>query len=253
MSAEGRPQPDRAGLCVVSAGEEQRWNQAALATAAVRRAWRLWAYRESAVVLGRAQYDLLAQLGNRSGPALLARAAGGGAVLTGPWMFGLSILLPVRDPLLADGIVPSYRWLGQTLALALRRCGVDAQALTPDALRGHAGAGRAAAAHWACFGSLSPWEVVVGGRKIAGLAQVRQRNGALLVAGVLLRPPPWQMLCERLGRPAADAEHLADATTSLADATGAGAARRTPEALAMALAEGFQAALSLTDPSDRGR
>eukprot|EP01034_Spumella_vulgaris_P044296 gene44296-55086_t len=41
--------------------------------------------------------------------------------------------------------------------------------------RGHLG--------WACYGGYSPWEVVVGRRKLVGLAQVRRRGGVLLVAG----------------------------------------------------------------------
>jgi lipoate---protein ligase len=42
----------------------------------------------------------------------------------------------------------------------------------------------------ACYGTLSPWEVVVGGRKVVGLSQVRRRAGALLPMGVHLRWEP---------------------------------------------------------------
>lgn len=232
----------------VSAAAEQRWNEAALAAPVQRRAWRLWAYREPAVVLGRAQQGLIAEIGHRRGPALLVRAAGGGAVLVGPWMLGLSALLPAADALAVGGVVASYRWLGQTLATALRCCGVDARALAPEALRAHRGP-TAAAPDWACFGGLAPWEVLVGERKIAGLAQVRRRQGVLLVAGVLLRPPPWALLCERLGRPPEEAQRLAGATTTLAEAVGAGAAPPASEALVVALAHGLQVALNAASPS----
>ena len=39
----------------------------------------------------------------------------------------------------------------------------------------------------ACFGGLSPYEVLAGGRKVVGLSQTRRRPGALLQAGIPLR------------------------------------------------------------------
>ena len=45
---------------------------------------------------------------------------------------------------------------------------------------------RARAADVACFGGLSPYEVLAGGRKVVGLSQARRRQGTLLQAGVLL-------------------------------------------------------------------
>ena len=38
----------------------------------------------------------------------------------------------------------------------------------------------------ACFGGLSPYEVLAGGRKVVGLSQARRRQGTLLQAGVLM-------------------------------------------------------------------
>ncbi|MCA3239019.1 MAG: hypothetical protein ACK5RC_00360 [Curvibacter sp.] len=52
----------------------------------------------------------------------------------------------------------------------------------------------------ACFGNLSLWEVVdARGGKLVGLAQRRRQHGVLLVAGVLMAPPPWERF-EALGR-----------------------------------------------------
>jgi lipoate-protein ligase A len=54
---------------------------------------------------------------------------------------------------------------------------------------------------WACYGSLAPWEVVdAAGRKLVGLAQRRQRTGVLLVAGTLVTPPDWALLCAAMGQ-----------------------------------------------------
>jgi lipoate-protein ligase A len=74
---------------------------------------------------------------------------------------------------------------------------------------------------WACFGGLSPWEVVVGQRKIVGLAQVRRRTGVLLASGTLISPPDWPLLCDALGSDPADAARLRACTTSCAEELGA--------------------------------
>lgn len=189
---------------------EQRWNEDVLATAVTAPVWRMWTYEEPAVVLGCSQRRLLASAPDH-GPGIdfLVRESGGGAVLVGPWMLGLSVALPVKHPLAAGG-VESYRWLGQTVAGVLQAAGIEAHAAAPRAAAG------ASTVPWACFGALSPWEVAVGERKIAGLAQVRRRNGVLLVGGVLLDSPDWALLCTALGRPPAEAATLRELTTSVA-------------------------------------
>lgn len=194
---------------------EQLWNEEQLAQPVARPRFRLWQYQEPAVVLGCSQRRLLAQA---DGPVpVLLRQSGGGAVLTGPWMLGLSVALPPDHPLVRQGLVASYRWLGEAMAGALQQGGVGAQALAPEALRALPAEQRTAV-DWACFGGLSPWEVLAQGRKIAGLAQVRRASGVLLVGGVLLRPSPWQLMCEALGCAAADAQVLAATTISAGEA-----------------------------------
>jgi lipoate-protein ligase A len=51
----------------------------------------------------------------------------------------------------------------------------------------------------ACFGSLSPYEVLAGQRKVVGLDMIRRRAGSLLQAGLLLH---WdtEQLAQLLGR-----------------------------------------------------
>jgi lipoate-protein ligase A len=130
-------------------------------------------------------------------------------------LIGLSAALPTAHPLAQGGPVASYRWLGEALVHALNDAGVTAaQALAPDAVRG---VPAEPALAWACFGGLSPWEAVVDGRKITGLAQVRRRTGVLLVAGVLLEVPPWWQLCAALGRPAHEARLLGARTTAASE------------------------------------
>jgi len=200
-------------------------------------------------VLGCSQRRLLADLGTRADVEVLVRAAGGGAVLVGPWMLGVSALLPAAHPLAACDTVPSYRWLGECLAQSLQQVGIGASALSPERLRARRGERPAPAPDWACFGGLSPWEVLVGERKIAGLAQVRRRHGVLLVAGVLLQPPPWTLLCDLLGRPIEEAQRLALATTSCAEERADAEPEPLQAALCQALAEALQAALKAGTPS----
>lgn len=135
---------------------------------------------------------------------VLLRESGGGAVLTGPWMLGLSLALPIGHPWLGQGLLESYRHLGQLFAELLMAQGLPARALPPTELPAQQAALVARGLpvlDWACFGNLSPWEVVdAQGRKLLGLAQRRRQTGVLLVAGLLLSEPPWASLCEALGQ-----------------------------------------------------
>lgn len=199
---------------VVSRGEEQAWNWRRLATPVKRPAMRLWIYRNPAVVLGRSQRGLLSseEANQRAGVDFIERQAGGGAVLVGPWMLSASVALPLSHPLVARGATISYRWIGDTYASVLRELGIAACALPPEEVT----QARRTDDHsldWACFGGLAPWEVVVGGRKILGLAQVRRHTGVLLVAGLLLDRPDWPLLCRAMGKPAGDADTLMQRTT----------------------------------------
>ncbi|MDP1655482.1 MAG: ligase [Hylemonella sp.] len=169
--------------------------------------WRVWTYEQPAIVLGcsqRAVYER--QVATLSGPPMevLLRDSGGGAVLTGPWMVGLSLALPTGHPWLGQGLLESYRHLGQLFAQVLMAQGLPVRALPPAELASQQAALIARGLpvlDWACFGNLSPWEVVdAQGRKLVGLAQRRRQTGVLLVVGLLLTEPPWAVLCDALGR-----------------------------------------------------
>jgi len=220
---------------------EQQWNAQALAAPPAQVAWRLWPYDAPAVVLGCSQRPLAAAA--RPDPPVLLRRSGGAAVLVGPWMLGLSVALPGAHDLVAASVVQSYRWLGELLGQWLREAGIGAARALPagtTCLRTPA-----PGLDWACFGSVSPWEVVVGRRKIAGLAQVRRRDVVLLVAGVLLAPPDWLVLTTSLARPAEDAAALARRTTSWAQQLGTAADR---DAVAAALERSLAARLGRPAP-----
>jgi lipoate-protein ligase A len=181
--------------------------------------WRVWTYAAPAIVLGCSQRALRpaleAQLQGRL--PVVEREAGGGAVLSGPWLLGLSLALPPGHPWLAGGLLPSYQRLGQLHVQALQALGISARAVPPQELRTNKIEREPEPRAWACFGGLSPWEVVdAQGRKLVGLAQRRRQTGVLLVAGTLIATPDWQMLCDAMGQPL-DAPVLRQCTVSCAE------------------------------------
>jgi len=231
--------------------DEQHWIREALAETVTRPQWRVWRYGAPAIVLGLSQRALQASVAARAGARLpvLVRASGGGAVLAGSWMIGVTVLLPSKHPLAAGGLVDSYRWLGELHVRVLRGFGVEGHLLTPQQLRdGDAKVAGFAPLPWACFGALSPWEVTdASGRKLCGLAQQRRAAGIALVAGTLLWQPPWRLLCDALDR-VDDLDALRARTTdceSLGAAMSAGGeATDRRSAFAEAVAASFEAELA---------
>lgn len=204
----------------VTSYEEQAWNAAQLREPVTEPRVRLWTYRVPGVVLGCSQTALRERLvaGHALAGSVVQRGSGGGAVLTGPWMVSASVVLPPDHPLLGRSTLSSYRWLGALHAGLLRDAGIPAYAIPPEEVRLRPGDARL---KWACYGGLSPWEVVVGTRKIVGLAQLRRRTGVLMTSGTLIAPPDWSLLCGALGQDDRDAALLDDCTTSFAQQLGA--------------------------------
>ncbi|HMN98111.1 MAG TPA: hypothetical protein PKD59_01740 [Miltoncostaeaceae bacterium] len=120
------------------------------------------------------------------GVTVLTRSSGGGPVLWDRDLVALDVVLPRGHRLALDDVVAAYRWLGEALADALRALGVPGVEVI-DVARARAATAAPGPAADACFGGLSPWEVLAGGRKVVGLSQTRRRPGALLQAGVPLR------------------------------------------------------------------
>ena len=122
------------------------------------------------------------------------RRAGGTAVLVGPSLLSLDVVLPIGHTRILPDIVESYRWLGETWVAALSLLGIQTQVISPQ--EAHAQRARLkqpdtheyeSLMNRACYGTLSPYEVVVGERKVVGLDMIRRRTGSLLQAGVLLQ------------------------------------------------------------------
>lgn len=160
----------------------------------------------SAVVLGDAQRELWPE----PAAAVRVRASGGGAILSGPWLLRAVVLLPRAHGLLQDGPAAAASWFGEVHRRWLQAQGIaSAAAYTGRKTR-----------HWACFAERTPGEVVVGERKIVGIAQAWSPGGLLLSSGVLLAPPPWSLLCSALRRPCGTAALLEALSVSAADCLG---------------------------------
>ncbi len=131
-----------------------------------------------------------------SGIPIYHRRAGGTAVLVGPHMLSLDVLLPASHPLILADVVESYRWFGEAWVKTLLQFGIQTRLVSPAeaheqrALLKHkeptAAHERETLLHRACYGSYSSYEIVTGQRKVVGLDMIRRHAGSLLQAGVLL-------------------------------------------------------------------
>lgn len=147
---------------------------------------------ERALVLGNGQSTAIADAAALAarGVALYKRSSGGTAVLADATLVSLDLALPHTHPLATSDVVRAYAWIGELWAEALRELGAaDARALPTAAVRAQAPLAREDPLRLACYGTLSPWEVVIGAppRKLVGLSQTRRRPGALYQTGVYLR------------------------------------------------------------------
>jgi lipoate---protein ligase len=171
---------------------------------------------------------------------LVLRESGGGAVLTGPWLVGVSVVLPLTHSWACDGALTSYQRLGQLHATVLGGFGVVARATPPGELRSARVASAVDTVDWACFGSVSPWELVdTKGRKLVGMAQRRTQSGVVLVAGTLVNKVDWRLLCDAMGK-LRDESTLRSRTVSAQEMVGF---QIDPERYAFALAHAIESAL----------
>lgn len=182
-------------------------------------AMRWYIPRERALVLGNGQPSAVADAEALAaqGVALYKRPSGGTAVLVDAALVSLDLALPHTHPLATGDVVRAYEWIGDLWAQALRDLGaVDARALPTAAVRALALPPREDPLRLACYGTLSPWEVVTGAdpRKLVGLCQIRRRHGALYQIGVYQRFDAAALA----GLLALDAEGRAALTRSLAHA-----------------------------------
>ncbi len=115
---------------------------------------------------------------HRLGIGLVRRPTGGRAVLHDR---EVTYSVTISQKFLPGSVLETYRLLSQGLVLGLRLLGVEASLFNPDKTQ----RGLRSKLSAACFDTPSGYEVAVGGKKLVGSAQVRQR-GTILQHGSLL-------------------------------------------------------------------
>jgi lipoate-protein ligase A len=197
---------------------------------------RFYAWRPAAVSLGYAQ-PLEATVDRAGcaalGIAIVRRPTGGSAILHEPPERELTYSVVARAEDVPGGgdVLDTYRLLGGGLVAGLRRLGAPAElaALGRDRHRPGAPA--------FCFARTGAYEVVVGGRKLVGSAQRRQRGAFLQHGTVPLDADPERLRAVFPGEP----DPMA-AMTTLAAVLGRGPAF---DDVAAALAGGLGHALGV--------
>ncbi len=163
-----------------------------------------------------------------AGWEVVRRPTGGRAVLHAADEVTYAVALPLAAA--PAGVLAAYAWLAQGLVAAYRHLGLPAE---------FAAGKRATARSGACFDAPAAHEVVVGGRKVVGSAQVR-RAGYLLQHGSLPLTFDPALHARLLGLPPDGAALLA------AQAAGLGDFLDPPPpwgAVAAAVVRGFEEAL----------
>ena len=156
-----------------------------------------WHYDSPAVVLGRGQRPSEEQRESalRERVALVSRSSGGGAVMAGPWMLSLTMLLPSSHELARASLPAGYRTIGEACCRALGRFHIGTELARGPSTDGPKRPARTDVPEWACFATVSHGELLAAGdRKIVGISQVRRRDAIAVCIGVLLGRPDWETL-----------------------------------------------------------
>lgn len=195
---------------------------------------RFFAWQPACLSLGQAQPvgDVDFEACRAAGVDVVRRPTGGRAILHTDELT-YSVTVREDEPRVHGGIVESYRRLSEGLLAGLIRLGLPAQQVErPDGHDRDQGP--------VCFEAPSNYEIVFGGRKLIGSAQVR-KSGAILQHGSLPLVGDIARICDVLAaRPDRDRVHTR--ATTVEQAIGRSV---TFDEAACALSRGFAEALIL--------
>ena len=230
-----------------AAGRQFALSEALLAVglaATGRPALRWYVAKQPALILGNGQRPEAADLeaAHAAGAQVYRRTSGGAAVLLDEDAVNMEIALPPGHPLATGDVVRDYQWIGEVWVRALETLGIASiRAIPLEEVRGLPPLAKDDPLRLACYGTLSPYEVVSGQRKAVGLSQVRRRGGTLFQMSTYLSWRPERlaalMALSREER-AALTRRLRDVTIGLDELAGREvAAREVMAAVERALAE----------------
>ena len=141
--------------------------------------------------------------------------------MAGPQMLSLTVFLPSQHPITCSNAVAAYNWLGGLWWEALAAAGVGSRICGIDEARRSQQNARDVGAEWACYSSVSHGELVTAdGRKLLGLAQIRNRYCTVLTSGVYLDSPNWALLASVVTGGPDNADYLAGYNASLSGESG---------------------------------
>lgn len=142
-------------------------------------------WESTGLILGASQRgsDVDAGVCRQRGVEVARRLAGGLAVYASPEYLSVTIVAPAGHRLVRGDILAAYHRLGAPIVDALVTLGLDASLLPLARARAERSARPPSSL---CYGGLSPYEVMIGSRKLVGVAQVR-RFGAVAYVGGLYR------------------------------------------------------------------
>jgi lipoate-protein ligase A len=145
----------------------------------------------------------------RLGVDVVRRPTGGRAILHDRELT-YSVALPLRQLGDDGGVLPSYRRLSLALERGLHRLGVPVVVAPETAAQSGPDHGPV------CFDRPSAHEILLGGRKLVGSAQVRRATAILQHGSILIEPRIKNLLaCLRL--PEGSAEPIEDGVAGLAE------------------------------------
>ena len=183
---------------------------------------RMYSWSHDSVILGvgqpASQLDLDAC--REANCEVLRRISGGTAVFHDGNTVSFQLVLPDGHPFLSDDIHLNYRRMAEIAVSMLASFGVESRWASLEEAR----ADRAPEGlDGICFSSLAPFEIVTGGKKLVGLAQVRRRMVSALQGMLYLRSRPElsaRLVTRDEGERVRLAQMLAERTTDLDTATG---------------------------------
>ena len=215
-----------------------------------RPALRWYVPKAEALVIGNGQKPRIANFETTAERdiGIYRRTSGGTVVYVNADLLSLDVALPATHPLATSDVVDAYRWMGEVWQRALVALGAaKARALPVGEARKQPQLAHDDPLRLACYGTLSPWEVVVGKRKLVGLCQVRRRPGALYQVGIYRHFVPralGELLDLGNNQRKTLATRLHNATVGLDDAAGrAISADEVIQAVETALVDAYGATL----------
>jgi lipoate-protein ligase A len=163
---------------------------------------RIYSWKPKCISVGYSQ-----EMIQKDGWDVVKRPTGGGIVFHNGAEVTYSLVTDLNNPILPEGMIPSYKKISEAVVCGLRRIGLEAeisnqaQGQRPEAPRLRSG--QAEGKRLLCFSYAEDYEIVVGGKKIVGSAQKRGKKallqqGSICIEEVLSRKVDFLELSKAL-------------------------------------------------------